>query len=125
MTTPWKTKQRLKYNGREIVGAKFDLFDREIDGKNDREAVNKARKYFDEFNGACSISSRHVLAFIHHDGTNYPFTQLNTEQQSERMLTGQVLHYTKAGILALALEEKLEAIINESRKSKTEREQTD
>lgn len=112
MPTPWKTKQQLKYSVRAERDAKLDFSDVDLDLKVQKEAVNKARKYFDEFNSACSISSRHVLAFIHHDGTNIPFQHLNSQEQIDRMSAGQCLHYTKAGILALVLHEELDEVIN-------------
>ena len=108
MSIHWSNKLRLNYGAPGRNPDSFGLSEPPIDEKTDTAAINKARKYFDEFNNACSISSRHVLAFIHHDGTNIPFTDLKNEELKARMAAGHCLHYTAAGILALELDKKLE-----------------
>ena len=110
MSIHWSNKSRLNYGAPGRKSDSFGISEPPIDEKTDKEAINKARKYFDEFNNACSISSRHVLAFIHHDGTNYPFNELHSEELKSRMAAGHCLHYTASGILALELDKKLESL---------------
>jgi len=108
MSIHWSNKLRLNYGAPGRNPDNLGMYGVGSDEKTDTEAINKARKYFDEFNNACSISSRHVLAFIHHDGINYPFSELHSEELKDRMAAGHCLHYTAAGILALELDKKLE-----------------
>ena len=82
--------------------------------KSERQSVSKARKYFDEFNNTCEESSKIVLAFIHHNEINTPFTSLHGEELKTRMSAGQCLHYTAAGILALQLDKKIRSIANDN-----------
>tara|TARA_B100001250_G_C19733500_1_gene759667 strand:- start:40 stop:378 length:339 start_codon:yes stop_codon:yes gene_type:complete len=107
MPIPKDTWARMNFSAPGRTSKDFELSEPIIMEESDRKAIADARQYFDEFNQACSFTENHVMAFIRLEGINYPYNSLQSSELEAKMKKGHCLHYTKAGILALALDEKL------------------